>query len=148
MINPGKAIANGIKAIVDTRRSQGRPVNWEAIQAEVEVMANREVMRPVDVPPCPACSNPPFLNIYPNFHFAHRSSTPECKKFVFWGCPHAQKIKPQFSMMTEQDLDIFEAQWREMVPVIFEQATSHYTEEQKRERAKALEINYAPVVNL
>ena len=140
MMNPGKAIANGIKAIVDTRRAQGRPVNWEAIMAEVEVMANREFQRPIDVPQCPACSQPPFLSIYPQFSYAHRSSTHDNKKFVFFGCQHAQKLAPNFSMMNEEQIDIFTTKWREAVKSIFDEATSHYTPEQKSERAKVLEI--------
>lgn len=141
MINPGKAIANGIKAIVDTRRAQGRPVGWTDIQAEVEVMANREFQRPVDLPACPACSQPPFLNIYPSFNFAHRSSTQDNRKFVFFGCRHAQRIAPNFSIMTEEQIDVFSAKWRESIREIFEEVTSSYTPEQKANRAKVLELS-------
>lgn len=147
-MNVGAQIAKGIKRIVDLRKSQGRSATWADIQPEVEDMANRVWSNPKELPACPACSQPPFLNIYPNFTFAHRSSTPESKRYVFFGCRHAQRLAPNFSMMTESDIDIFETRWRASIRELFDEATSHYTEEQKSARAKVLEIDIAPVISL
>ena len=141
-MNFGAVLAAGIKSIVDIRRSQGRPVDWKSIQAEVEEMANREFTRPIPLPACPICSQPPFYSIYPNFSYGHRSSTPEHKKFVFFGCQHAQRLAPNFSMMNEEQIDVFSVKWKESIKGLFEEATANSTPEQKAHRAQVLELSY------
>ena len=125
---------------MDIRRARGLSLKREDCMKELSDEIERIYTNPRNLPFCPACSQPPHFEVFPQFNYAHRCSTPEKRKHIFIGCQHMAKLLPAFSFVDDEQMDAFGEKWKREIEGIFEQKTAGWTDEQKAARKIELEL--------